>query len=82
MDGLLELPYWRCKPYVRPANNGDKLPRKRPGETIAQNQQRKLRKAEKVAKYHEKALNKVYTYSIIGKTEVSPIHSKKLEGKI
>ena len=59
MNGLLALPYWRCKPYVRPKRDGVQPARKRPAETIEQRNKRKEAKALKVAKFHEKALNKV-----------------------
>ena len=57
MDSLLALPFWRCQPYVRPNKETPNL--KRSGETLDQNRKRKLQKAIRVAKFHEKVLNKV-----------------------
>ena len=65
MNGLLALPYWRCKPYVRPKRDGVQPARKRPAETIEQRNKRKEAKALKVAKFHEKALNKVRKISLL-----------------
>lgn len=62
MDGLLALPYWRCKPYVRPTPDASQVHRKRPGETMDQNRRRKMQKAQRIAKYHEKVLNKVNNF--------------------
>ena len=66
MDDLLALPFWRLKPYVRPVSNtngtdSDKVTnkRKKGTSTLEQNKRRKEQKAERVKKYHQKALNKV-----------------------
>ena len=59
MDQLLELPFWRLKPYVRPTQKTT-IPKKRKGtSTLEQNKRRKEQKAERVKKYHQKALNQV-----------------------
>ena len=68
MDDLLALPFWRLKPYVRPAvsnTNGtdsDKVTnkRKKGTSTLEQNKRRKEQKVEQVKKYYQKALNKVF----------------------
>ena len=57
MEGLLALPYWQLKPYVRP--KPVKEMRKRKTESLEQNKRRKMEKAERVKKYHEKALKEV-----------------------
>ena len=59
MDGLLELPFWRLKPYVRPKPTREI--KKRKTESLEQNKRRKIQKAERVKKFHEKALNEVFT---------------------
>ena len=59
MEQLLELPFWRLKPYVRPTQKTT-IPKKRKGtSTLEQNKRRKEQKAERVKKYHQKALNQV-----------------------
>ena len=57
MDGLLELPFWRLKPYVRPTPT--KEPKKRKAVSLEDSKKRKLEKQNRVKKHHLKALNKV-----------------------
>ena len=57
MEGLLELPFWRLKPYVRPKPTREL--KKRKTESLEQNKRRKIQKAERVKKFHEKVLNEV-----------------------
>jgi len=63
MADLMALPFWRLKPYVRPISGdtvmSDKVKNKRKGtSTLEQNKRRKEQKAERVQKYHQKAMNK------------------------
>ena len=65
MADLMALPFWRLKPYVRPIIGdtvmSDKVKNKRKGtSTLEQNKRRKEQKAERVQKYHQKAMNKVF----------------------
>ncbi|CBY41425.1 unnamed protein product [Oikopleura dioica] len=56
MDDLLMLPYWRCKPYVRPkpSETTENNSRKRNSGMIEENLKRKKHKEQKKAKYQEK----------------------------
>ena len=69
MDKLLELPFWQLKPYVRPKQITERtnLPskRKKGTSTLEQNKKRKEQKAERVKKFHQKALNKVCLYFLV-----------------
>lgn len=60
MDAILNLPYWRCKPYVRPKvqQGSEQVSRKRDSQMIAENDKRKEHKAKKQAKYQEKIADK------------------------
>jgi len=58
MDELLSLPFWRLKPYVRPIPI--KEAKKRKATSLDESKKRKLEKQNRVKKYHQKALNKVY----------------------
>ena len=51
------LPYWRLKPYVRPVPLNE--PKKRKVESLEQNKRRKLEKAKRVKRFHQKVLNEV-----------------------
>ena len=65
MEGLLNLPYWVLKPYVRPKPDENRAVRKRRGETLEQNKQKKMHKAKRVAKFHEKVLNQVLKKTLL-----------------
>ncbi|CAG5089648.1 Oidioi.mRNA.OKI2018_I69.PAR.g12290.t1.cds [Oikopleura dioica] len=56
MDDLLKLPYWRCKPYVRPkpSETTEQNSRKRNSGMIEENLKRKKHKEQKKAKFQEK----------------------------
>lgn len=56
MDDLLKLPYWRCKPYVRPkpSETTENNSRKRNSGMIEENLKRQKHKEQKKAKYQEK----------------------------
>ena len=61
MDDLLKLPYWRCKPYVRPkpSETTENNSRKRNSGMIEENLKRQKHKEQKKAKYQEKMAKEV-----------------------
>ena len=65
MDKLLKLPYWQLKPYVRPPKPPtlEKAPKRKGTSTLEQNKRRKEQKAERVKKYHQKALVSFISYA-------------------